>query len=212
MARVRTIWATVPVIVLVGASACDTTPTPGIDRGEAVFGTCVPCHGSDGAGDQELGAPAIAGLPQWYISSQLAKYQSGQRGANPFDTVGLRMKSMSLALDLEGDLESVSEYVASLPMVVSTSTLARGDVDAGQLAYGVCAACHGPTGDGNELLNAPPLKGQHDWYLVDQLQKYKSGWRGTAAGDTWGATMRPNTLTMDDAAMEDVVAYIQTLN
>lgn len=188
------------------------TPTPGIDRGEAVFGTCVPCHGSDGAGNQVLGAPAIAGLPQSYVTAQLEKYQSGQRGANPFDTVGLRMKSMSLAIDLEGDLESVAEYVASMPSVRAAATLARGNADAGQLAYGLCSACHGPTGDGNEALGAPPLKGQHDWYLVAQLQKYRSGWRGTAPGDIWGATMRPNALTMDDEAMEDVVAYIQTLN
>jgi cytochrome c553 len=212
MARVRTIWAFVSVVVLIGASACDTTPTPGIDRGEAVFDTCVPCHGSDGAGNQVLAAPAIAGLPQWYITAQLQKYQSAMRGANPFDTVGLRMKSMSLAIDLEGDLESVAEYVASMPSVTAASTLARGDAEAGQLAYGLCAACHGATGDGMEVLGAPPLKGQHDWYLVSQLQKYRSGWRGTAPGDIQGATMRPNALTMDDQAMEDVVAYIQTLN
>jgi cytochrome c553 len=201
-----------PVIVLIGASACDTTPTPGIDRGEALFGTCVPCHGSDGAGNQKLGAPAIAGMPQWYTTAQLEKYQSAQRGAHPFDTVGIRMKSMSLSLDLEGDLESVSEYVASMPAVPAGPTLVRGDAEAGQLAYGVCSACHGPGADGNEALRAPPLKGQHDWYLLAQLKKYRSGWRGAAPGDLWGATMRPNAMTMDDAAMEDVVAYIQTLN
>ena len=188
------------------------TPTPGIDRGEAVFGTCVPCHGSDGAGNEVLGAPAIAGLPQWYVAAQLENYQSGMRGANPFDTVGLRMKSMSLALDLEGDLESVAEYVASMPSVVAAATLSGGDAEAGQLAYGLCSACHGATGDGMEALSAPPLKGQHDWYLMAQLQKYKSGWRGTAPGDIPGATMRPNTLTMDEQAMADVVPYIQTLN
>jgi len=159
-----------------------------------------------------LGAPAIAGLPQWYIEGQLANYQSAMRGANPFDTVGLRMKSMSLSLDLEGDLESVAEYVASMPSVTAAVTLTGGDAEAGQLAYGLCSACHGPAGDGNEALGAPPLKGQHDWYLLAQLQKYRSGWRGTAPGDIRGATMRPNTLTMDDQAMEDVVAYIQTLN
>ena len=117
MARLRTIWAAVAITILIGSAACGSPPTPGIDRGEALFGTCVPCHGSDGAGDQALGAPAIAGLPQWYITAQLQKYQASQRGANPFDTVGLRMKSMSMALDLEGDLESVSEYVASMPGV-----------------------------------------------------------------------------------------------
>jgi len=212
MERVGTSWAAVLVVVLIGASACGTPPTPGIDRGEALYDTCVPCHGSDGAGNQELGAPAIAGLPQWYITAQIEKYQTAQRGANPFDTVGLRMKSMSLALDLEGDTESVAEYVASMPAVVAAATLTVGDADVGQLSYGLCSACHGAAGEGNELLSSPPLKGQHDWYLLRQLQSYRSGWRGTAPGDIPGATMRPNAITMDDEAMANVVAYIQTLN
>lgn len=212
MARVRTFWAAATITILVGATACNNAPTPGIDRGEALYGTCVPCHGSAGQGNQTLGAPAIAGLPQWYIEEQLHKYQNSQRGAEPFDTVGLRMKSMSLSLDLEGDLESVAEYVAGMASVRAASTLEDGNAQMGQAAYAVCAACHGPNGDGNEALHAPPLKGQHDWYLVSQLQKFRSGWRGTAAGDTWGATMRPNTLTMSDEDMANVVAYIQTLN
>ena len=212
MARLRTFGAAATITILIGAAACNTPPTPGIARGEALYGTCVPCHGSDGAGAEALGAPVIAGLPQWYITSQLQKYQTSMRGANPFDTVGLRMKSMSMSLDLEGDLESVSEYVASMPVVPATSTLAEGDAAAGQLAYGLCAACHGPQGAGNEALNAPPLTGQHDWYLLAQLQKFRSGWRGASEGDIWGATMRPNAMTIDDQAMADVVAYIQTLN
>ena len=211
MARLRTFGAAATITILIGAAACDTTPTPGIDRGEAVYGTCVPCHGSDGAGNEVLRAPAIAGLPQWYITTSLQKYMSAQRGSDPFDTVGLRMKSMSLAIDHEGDLESVAEYVASMTMVPAVATL-EGDASAGQLAFGLCSACHGAQAEGNEALHAPPLVGQHDWYLVAQLQKYRNGMRGTAPGDTWGATMRPNTLTMDDQAMADVVAYIQTLN
>lgn len=212
MPRVRTFRAPVWITILVVGSACGGQPTPGVSRGEALFGTCVPCHGAEGQGDQTLGAPAIAGLPQWYVEAQLHNYQNAMRGANPFDTVGLRMKSMSLALDLEGDVASVSEYVATLPVAPTPDATVEGDAETGQLAYGVCAACHGANGEGNEALHAPPLKGQHDWYLLAQLQKFRSGWRGTAQGDTWGATMRPNTLTMSDEDMANVVAYIRTLN
>ena len=211
MARVRTFWAAATITILVGATACNNAPTPGIDRGEALYGTCVPCHGGSGEGNQVLGAPAIAGLPQWYVQEQLVKYQNGMRGAEPFDTVGIRMKSMSMALDLEGDLESVSEYVASMPGVTTAQTV-EGDAQLGQMAYALCAACHGPNGDGNEALHAPPLTGQHDWYLVAQLEKFRNGWRGAVEGDTWGATMRPNAMNMTDEDMANVVAYIQTLN
>jgi len=212
MHRVRTSWASVIVMILIVASACDTTPEPGVERGKALYGTCVPCHGSDGAGTQKLGAPAIAGLPQWYITAQLLKYQAAQRGSTPFDTIGIRMKSMSLSLNLEGDVESVAEYVAGMTPVPAAATFDAGNAEAGQMAFALCSACHGPTGEGNELLSAPPLVGQHDWYLLSQLQKFKNGQRGATPGDQSGATMRPNTLTMDDQAMLDVVAYIKTLN
>jgi cytochrome c553 len=50
-----------------------------------------------------------------------------------------------------------------------------------------------------------------DWYLLSQLRNFKSGARGGRPGDTWGATMRPNTLVLDDQAMQNVIAYVQTL-
>jgi cytochrome c553 len=196
--------------LLVLAAACNRTPEPGLARGRAVYGTCVPCHGANGAGDQALGAPAIAGLPRWYVQSQLENFTTGRRGAHPLDTVGLRMKSMSLALDREGDLPSVAEYVASMTAVPAAPVLA-GDAAAGQAAFQVCLACHGADARGNEALHAPPLAGQHDWYLLRQLQKFRQGWRGADPADVWGATMRANALALDDAAMRNLVAYIQTL-
>ncbi len=211
MTFVRTIQQTVAATIVVGVVACDSAPTPGLARGEEVFDTCAPCHGTDGAGNYELLAPAIAGLPAWYITSQLEKYQNGQRGSSPFDTVGIRMKSMSLALDVDGDLESVAEYVSGLPGIDAPASLHDGDANAGQQAYALCAACHGANGEGNEALNAPPLMGQYDWYLMRQLKKFKTGSRGSATGDIGGAIMRPNAMTMDDATMANVVAYIEAM-
>lgn len=199
------------LLLSLGGAACNQAPTPGVARGEALFDTCAPCHGAQGQGNQTLAAPAIAGLPQWYVQAQLEKFQSGHRGGNAFDTTGIRMKSMSWSLDLDGDLESVAEYVAGLPGTDPAPALEGGDAQAGQASYIVCSACHGADGSGNEALKAPPLKGQSDWYLLAQLHKFKAGWRGADPTDTWGATMRPNALMLDDAAMLNVVAYIQTL-
>ena len=193
------------------APAACRAPTPGMARGEAVYATCAPCHGVQGAGDEALAAPAIAGLPQWYLEEQLRKFQNAQRGGHAFDTTGIRMKSMSWALDLPGDLESVAQYVASLPVVSPAPTLNVGDAQAGRDVYVTCAVCHGEDARGNEAFRAPPLVGQNDWYLLSQLQKFKRGWRGGDPADAWGATMRPNAMMLDDAAMADVVAYIQSL-
>jgi cytochrome c553 len=209
MARLRILRA--PLVLLALTIAACSPPTPGLARGQAVYGTCVPCHGADGAGNQALAAPAIAGLPQWYVQEQLRKFQKAGRGGNAFDTTGIRMKSMSWALDLPGDLESVAEYVATLPALRPAATLEGGDAQAGEAIYATCAVCHGPDGRGNEALHSPPLVGQNDWYLLAQLHKFKRGWRGGDPTDVWGATMRPNAMMLDDAAMANVVAYIQTL-
>lgn len=211
MARLQTATGPMALLLVLGAAACNQAPTPGLARGEALFDTCVPCHGADGAGDRELGAPVIAGLPQWYIEAQLNKYQAAQRGAHPFDTVGIRMKSMAMSLDLDGDLESVAEFVASMPPPGTPPPVLDGNASAGASSYQTCVACHGPAGEGMEALGSPPLVGQADWYLLSQLEKFKKGWRGANPADISGQTMRPNALLLDDEAMVNVVAYIQTL-
>ena len=87
-----------------------------------------------------------------------------------------------------------------------------GDATRGQALYATCAACHGAAGEGNEALGGPPLAGQSDWYLVTQLNNFRTGARGAAAGDTQGATMAPSVAVLaDEAAVQDVVAYIATL-
>ena len=76
----------------------------------------------------------------------------------------------------------------------------------------MCAACHGPQAEGNPALNAPKLSGQGGWYLKRQLQYFKSGARGAHEKDAFGKMMAPMAATLaDDAAIDNVVAYIKTL-
>lgn len=153
----------------------------------------------------------IAGLPQWYILNQLQKFEQGWRGAHPMDTVGIRMLSMTRSLDLEGDMESVAEFAASLPATSPVPTLG-GDPEAGRAAYQqTCIACHGPDGKGIQPVQSPPLVGQHDWYLLGQFQKFRKGWRGANPADAFGQTMVPNSMLYDDDQVVDILAYIQTL-
>lgn len=185
--------------------------------GAEIFQTCVPCHGAAGQGDELGKGPAIAGLPQWYVEGQLAKFQGGGRGAHPDDHEGLRMRPMSRSLmDRNGVIESkvkdVSAYVASLPAAPQPHTVA-GDAEVGKTLYTPCIACHGPNGQGNQALNGPPLAGQTDWYMVQSIEKFQKGIRGgNPAKDPTGALMRPMAMTLTDAQkVKDVVAYIRTL-
>jgi cytochrome c553 len=178
---------------------------------EELYRSCVPCHGAAGEGNPSIAAPAIAAHPKWYVAAQLTKFRSGIRGAHPDDYEGLRMRPMSRQLMTLDEVRVVSEYVSQLPLQKAAPSV-TGDAVAGAATWNTCLACHGADGKGNQAVNAPPLAGQNDWYLLTQLKKFKAGIRGTNAYDTSGATMRPMSLTLvDEQAMKNVVAHINTL-
>ena len=199
------------VLLLLGVGACGRAPATGAALGEELFETCAPCHGSNGGGNIEVGAPTIAGLPAWYVVTQLEKFQNGTRGTHPDDLAGLRMRPMAISLTfVQGQNEAVAEHIAGMTRV-EPGRVVLANAGSGAGRYQVCAVCHGADDQGNADLHAPPLAVTNDWYLLEQLRKFKSGVRGADPLDTWGATMRPNTLALDETAMQDVVAYIQTL-
>ena len=37
------------------------------ERGEDLYRLCASCHAVDGSGNHEVGAPAIAGMAQWWL-------------------------------------------------------------------------------------------------------------------------------------------------
>lgn len=190
---------------------CAPRAPEGHERAPALFQTCASCHGQDGGGRQEYGAPAIAGLDAWYVRAQLEKFQKGVRGAHPDDVAGLRMRPMSRTLKSAEDVQAIAEYVAALPPAPRSASI-NGDPKRGESLFGTCVACHGPKAQGNQNLNAPPLHRASDWYLVTQLNNFKAGIRGTHPDDVTGSQMRPMALGLaDEQAMRDVVAYIGTL-
>ena len=110
------------------------------------------------------------------------------------------------------DEAAFQKWKAGFPTFAQTQSEPPGDATAGAASYAVCAACHGAQGEGNPALNAPKLAGQTDWYLKRQLHNFKAGARGANDKDTYGKTMAPMAMTLpDDAAINNVVAYIKTL-
>lgn len=201
------------------ASGCNTAPAAVAPDGTLLFvNNCAPCHGATGVGLEEIAAPNIAGLPQWYVEAQVLKFRDGTRGAHFDDIAGLRMRPMSRTLTGEHEVTAVSAYVASLPVVQPPLSAGFGDpsivgdAELGKVYYATCAACHGADAKGNQTLNAPPLDHANDWYMLTQLQHFKAGIRGAEPRDVTGAQMRPMSMMLaDEKAMKDVIAYIQTL-
>jgi cytochrome c553 len=97
------------------------------------------------------------------------------------------------------------------------SLLVLGTVQAAALAEGAagtgdevptlehCLLCHGGTAQGNAAVGGPRLAGMPTWYLKAQLQKFRTGARGSHAADIEGVAMRAVALSMRDPAAEDAV-------
>jgi cytochrome c oxidase subunit 2 len=197
-----------------GASA-DDSASSGADlaRGKQLYELCTQCHASNGAGNSAALAPAIAGMPAWYVEGQLKKFKTGVRGMHPDDMGGLRMYPMSQWLRDDADQKAVSAYVANMTPIEPVNELAEaGDAAKGAGYYAVCSACHGPAAGGNQGMGAPPLVGLNDWYLQSAISKYKAGVRGSGPGDALGAAMIGMVATLpDDQAILDVIAHIRSL-
>ena len=180
-------------------------------KGKASFAVCQACHGANGMGNKALNAPRIAGQEPWYLERQLKNFKGGIRGADPKDTYGMQMRPMALTLSNDQAVSDMAAFLSSMPRSAPAASSVKGDVAVGKTAYMICQACHGPTGGGNKALNTPRLTGLQDWYIVRQLKNFKSGARGTKAGDTYGMQMRPMAMTLaNDEVINNVAAYIAT--
>jgi cytochrome c553 len=82
--------------------------------GATLYATCAACHGDNGAGNQDLGAPRIAGTDDWYLATELRKFKSGVRGTNPKDREGRLMRPMALTLRTDDAIRDVVAYVETL--------------------------------------------------------------------------------------------------
>jgi cytochrome c553 len=75
------------------------------------------------------------------------------------------------------------------------------EVNARDLAIGVCSVCHGP--DGNSINPMyPRLAGQHAWYLEQQLKQFRDESRGDpyAVAYMWGMASGLSDETIDALA------------
>ena len=183
-----------------------------MERGARDYKLCAGCHGFSGEGNELVGAPSIAGQESWYVARQLKYFQQRVRGSEDDDAKAQSMAMMSQALDNAGATTDLLAYISSLPLPELSSTEVRGDVSKGQALYAPCAACHGPSAQGDESFQAPALTGLSPWYQITQLKKFQNGQRGADVRDNFGRQMAPMVAVLpDDQAMSDVVAYISSV-
>ena len=77
---------------------------------------CSACHGAAGKGNQQLGAPRLAGAAPDYLARQFAAFKSGRRGAHPDDRLGTQMRAIAAMLPDPRTEQDVLAYAAGLPL------------------------------------------------------------------------------------------------
>ena len=178
--------------------------------GKALYQVCASCHGLEGEGNQALNSPKISGQEDWYIKRQLNYFKHGIRGANPDDIFGQQMAPMAATLVDETAMKNIAAYIQTLPDTPAAKTIS-GDVENGKELYITCSKCHGKQAEGRWALNAPKIAGMSDWYLKTQLINFKNGIRGAHPEDITGRQMESMVLSINDETMNDILAYINTL-
>ena len=123
--------------------------------GDRLFmNNCAQCHGSDARGSK--GFPNLADSDWLYGGSHEKIQETLKQGRNG------NMPPMAAAVGTPEDVRNVSHYVLSLSGSPHDSLRAS----LGKSKFGVCAACHGMDGKGNQALGAPNLTDDiwlHGW-------------------------------------------------
>ena len=85
-------------------------------RGQDYYSNlCSSCHGGNALGNDLLGAPALAGVSDWYLLSAYQGFLNGLRGQHLDDTYGAQMARLAPALPDSDDLRDVIAFINTLP-------------------------------------------------------------------------------------------------
>jgi len=163
------------LVILCGVSvSADDFPTEA-DPGFEVFrDQCMACHLETGMGIQAMNAPSIAGLPRWYVTDQLRKFRSDQRGFHSSDAPGKLMQANAIVLD-ERTIAFVGRHIENLDPNPERKTAATQEIEGSKALYqSHCSQCHKDDAMGDRSLRAPPLTSQQDWYLLQQIENFQT--------------------------------------
>ena len=137
------------------------------ERGEALGYTCLGCHGIEGYRNAypSYRVPKLGGQKAAYLTIALRGYRDGTR---KHPTMVAQASSLT-----DEQIDDISAYLAS----IDSETVEEGGTQGVSLeAAAACAACHGQNGISMGPL-WPTLAGQHEDYLVNALEQYRSGAR-----------------------------------
>jgi len=141
-----------------------------VDAGSTKSAVCTACHGVNG-NSVNPEWPNLAGQNAAYIREQLAMMKSRKRVNELMYPIVAQMSDQDFA-------DLAVYYAAQTPAGLEADPSYW---KAGEALYlsgdatrqiPACAACHGPSGQGNAGAGYPALRAQQSTYTVKQLQNY----------------------------------------
>src|SRR5262245_63035021 len=93
-------------------------------------------------------------------------------------------------------MRSTTLPIALLALAAAAPSAAAEGGEQGAQLFQLCVQCHGADGGGNSVALAPAIAGMDEWYVKAQLEKFRSGARGTHPDDVSGMRMRPMSLSL----------------
>ncbi len=91
------------------------TVTGNADNGRHLYvSTCGTCHGPNGRGVQQMNAPGLKGMSDWYMVTQLKNFKQGVRGSHPKDMYGPQMTLMAATLNDDQAVNDIVAYINTL--------------------------------------------------------------------------------------------------
>ncbi len=105
------------VSAFVAATRSDAPPDTidgDADKGKTHYSSCAACHGVRGEGNIALGSPALTGLNDWYLVTQIRNFRDGTRGSHAGDTYGMQMRASARLLPDNEAIQDVVTYISTL--------------------------------------------------------------------------------------------------
>jgi len=199
------------VLMIALAALAVTSSVSVLAEGDAAAGKqkaapCAACHGADG-NSAVATYPKLAGQQASYTEKQLHNFKNDKRVNAIMGPQAKPLSDQDIA-DLAAyyETQATKESAGDKDQVKLGGDIYRGGNIGNEVA--ACAACHGPTGEGNEAAKFPKLAGQHADYIKSQLHAFKKGERENDAG----MMMRNIAVNMSDEEISAVSEYIAGLH
>jgi cytochrome c553 len=172
---------------------------------EGTVQVCSSCHGFEGRSENPR-FPILAAQQHDYLVAQLKSFRDKTRADPHAHTYMWGMAAKLSDATIDGVATFYSKQ-APAPgreqdpaLVAGGAAIFKSGIAAREVP--ACSACHGDTGLGNSTI--PRLAGQHQTYIIDQLQAFQINSRNNEL-------MHANAKNLSAQEIRELAAYVATL-